>query len=296
MVNVRLSAYRLPHRVSRLMPIAALLAIPLAALPAPTSPFVAVTGGVWDRPGNPIVPEVVQTSATGPLTLTTGSLPVAFGRYEGSFGANKHFVSVRGGDDREVAGGSVWSDGFTVVGGSGSGVAHMSTRITGTVAGRADMGFALYTSDRPFDWQVIIDTVRPVDFWNLQLPNATRRMFTGIVNGCGGPFPADGCGHFPYENFQGTFAQTLVANVPFTYGQPFYVASLFTGDAAVSGGVADFSNSANFGIGAPTQANIESLSGTTYAAAVPEPRVWAMLLVGLAAIGALGRSRRPGWR
>ena len=44
---------------------------------------------------------------------------------------------------------------------------------------------------------------------------------------------------------------------------------------ANTGGSEDFFNSANFGITGPTGATLVALSGTTYAAAVPEPAaVW----------------------
>jgi hypothetical protein len=272
---------------------AVLATLPLLAPAAPQSPFVAAGGGVWDHPGNPIIPEVFESSTSGPLVVQTGSLPIAYGRFRAAFGSNGHEIQVAGGQGQSPAGGSIWSDGFVVTGGTGSALVTLSTRIAGAISGKADMGYALFTSAQPFDFQTILDTVDTSSgFWDLQFPNAVRRLFTGIVNGCGVPFPPDDCGHLPYENYQGPFDLTLTASVPITYGQTFYVASLFSGEVDVVGGSETFYNSADFGISAPPGATLASLSGTRYVTAVPEPATWILCFAGVLCLAAMASVRR----
>lgn len=254
---------------------------PVAAAAQTASPFVAVGGGVWNWPVE-VVPEVFQVDASGPLLLEFGSLPTAYGKYRAQFGSNGHEVQVPGGNGLEVAGGSVWSDGFFIGGGSGSGVLQLSTRITGSVAGRYDMAFALYTSDQPFDWQEVFDTVDESEgIWDWQLPGVQRWLFTGIVNGCGGQYQPDDCTHYPHVNFQGSFDETLWSPVPFTYGQTLYVLSVFSGETGRDAGSGAFFNSASFGISPPAGATLRALSETAYASAVPEPATALLLLTGL---------------
>jgi len=248
------------------------LVLPTAAQAAPTTPFVATQGGVFDGPGNPVIPEVLLSSGSGPLLLNVGSLPDASGSFRADFGSNGFDIQTTGGIDREVDGGSVWTDGFTVTGGAGGGFLSFSSRIQGSVAGDAEMGYALFVSTQPFDLQTIIDTVSVSNgFWSVQLPASTRVLFTGVANRCGLPGASRDCGHVPFDNFQGPLDLTLTTNVPFTGGQTVYVASLFAGGVGVYGGHESFLNSADFGISAPAGTSLTALSGSAYAAAVPEP-------------------------
>jgi hypothetical protein len=256
-----------------------------SAAAAPTSPFVAAGGGVFDGPGNEIVPEVLQSSATGPVVVETGSLPAAYGKFRGAYGSNGIDIQVTGGIDREVDGGTIWTDGFTIIGGSASAQLQLSARVQGSVIGHAEVDYALYVSSQPFDLQVIMDTVSATHgFWDLQLPGAVRVLYTAVANGCGQPKPMGDCGHVPFENFQGPFDQTLYTSVPFTFGQPIYVASVFAGGVGVFGGQASFFNSADFGLTAPAGASVSALSGTIYTAAVPEPQAALLFALGLAAL------------
>lgn len=272
---------------------ACLLATSAAA--APTSPFVAAVAGVFDGPGNPVVPELLQSSATGPLLVDAGTLPSAYIQFRSSFGSNGFAGQTQGGIDREVDGGSIWTDGFTITGGSGTGIATLGTHLQGTLAGASMTAYALYVSSQPFDLQVIIATVGAAPgFWAVQLPGATRVPYTGAANGCGQPHPMGDCGHVPYENWQGPLDVTMSAGVPFTYGQTFYVASLLAGGVGIDGGSASFMNSADFGITAPAGAALQALSGTAYVNAVPEPPAALLLAAGaLLVLVTRQRTRRP---
>lgn len=260
------------------------------AVAAPQGPFVAVGAGVWNAAGDPVLAEVWDTDASGPVQVETGSTPDAFGSFRASFGSNGFSALGSGGIDREVYGGSIWTDGFVVGGGSGDGVLDVSAHIEGTVAGHGSLDYALYVSTTPFDFQVITDSVAASDaFWNLELPGATRVLYAAVANRCGLPLAIGDCGHVPFENHQGPLALTLTGAMPFTYGSPLYVASLFAGGLGAFGGSMDFLNSADFGVTAPVGATLQSVSGASYAAAVPEPSVTLMFGAGLAAAWLLRR-------
>ncbi len=267
----------------------------LPALALTTGHFVAAGVGVYDGTGNEVTPEVLQTSATGPLVVETGSLPTAYGKFRSAFGSNGFDIQTTGGIDREVDGGSIWSDGFTATGDAGSGSLALSVHLQGNVSGHAEMGYALFVSPQPFDLGAIIATVSAAeDLWAVQLPDSTLVLFTGVANRCGQAGASYACGHVPYENHQGPLDLTLTASVPFTNGQTIYVASLFAGGVGVFGGNESFFNSADFGISAPADTTLEALSGSVYAAAIPEPSTALLLVVGTV-LGALrGRFKRAG--
>lgn len=264
--------------------------MPGSAHSAPNSPFVAAGAGVWTGDGTPVIAEVFLTDSASPLVVETGSLPTAYGKFRGAYGSNGFDMQTTGGIDREVDGGSIWTDGFTVTGADG--LLALSTRIRGTVSGHGEMAYALFVSSDPFDFDVIRATVSAADgFWAVQLPNADRVLFTGVANRCGQVGASDECGHVPYDNFQGALDVTLGASVPFASGQTVYVASLFAGGVGVFGGSESFYNSADFGITAPPGAAIASLSGSPYAPAVPEPSTVLLLLGGLGLLAAGGARR-----
>lgn len=267
-------------------------AVPKTAFAAPDSPFVGATGGVWDPRGNNVIPEVLQSSTSGPVRVETGSLPTAYGDFRSQFGSNRFAIQVNGGDNLEVFGGSGWSDGLTMTGNGQGGSLTMSTHLSGLVSGLGEMGYALFVSALPYDLVSVISTVNAnrSGFWALAFPNSVRVMFTGVSNGCGATNWSRQCGHVPFESFQGALDVTLSENVPFAHGQTLYVLSLFSGGVGHLGGIESFLNSADFGVSAPPGTTLQSLSGTAYAAAVPEPSSWLLLMVGL--IVASTRARR----
>lgn len=266
----------------------------LAAQATLQTPFVAALGGVWDGPGNPVVPEVLVSGATGPLLAEAGALPAAYGKFRSDYGANGFEATVMGGIDREVDGGTLWSDGLIVSGGTGTGSLSLSAHVVGTVSGEVEMFYALFVSSQPFDLQVILNTVGAAPgFWAVQLPNATRLMFTGVANRCGQTHASNECGHVPFQNFQGPLDLTLTASATFTYGQPLYVASVFGGGVSIFGGSAAFFNSAHFGVSAPAGDTLAALSGSTYASAVPEPAAAPLFGAGLLLCAGLAWRRTP---
>lgn len=249
-----------------------LLALCPAAVAATTTPFLAALVGVYDGPGNAIGPELFQTSASAPVLVQTGTSSPAQGQFRSAFGSSGFDIQVTGGLNREVDGGAMWSDRFVVTGGAGSGVLSVSARITGSVAGQAEMFHAVFVSPAPFDLEATLGVIGAAPgFWAVQLPNSTRVLFTGVANRCGQSGASQECGHVPFQNYQGPLDVTLTASVPFTYGQPFYVLAGFGGGVGVFGGSQSFLNSADFGISAPAGATLQSMSGTSYAAAFDSP-------------------------
>lgn len=262
-------------------------AAPRTALAAPSSPFVASGGGVWDERGNNIVPEVFQTSTSAPVRVETGGLPIAYGDFRSEFGANRFAIQTNGSLDREVYGGSVWSDGLTVNGAGQGGLLTLSVSIGGSVSGLGEMGYALFVSEQPYDFVTVLAAIEAnnLGFWALTLPNSSRVISTGVSNGCSGSGNwSRQCGHVPFENFQGTLNLAASVNVPFTDGQPLYVLSAFSGGVGRAGGIESFLNSANFGVTVPAGGTLASLSGTTYAAAVPEPSSALLFIAGLVSV------------
>jgi hypothetical protein len=259
----------------------------------PSSPFVASVGGVWTGVGAPIIAEVPVSDAIGPVFVEFGDHETAYGKFRAAFGSNGFAVDGVGGVDREVDGGSLWSDGFTITGGTGSGLLTVSAHVSGTVTGFGQMNFALFVSDQPYNFDTLLSTINAnkSGFWALALPDSTRVLYTAVANGCSTAIHNRECGHAPLEDVSGPIDLTLTAEVPFTYGQPLYVVSGFSGGVLTPGGSASFLDSADFGITAPAGAVVSSASGNFYAAAVPEPSVALLLAIGLSAGAALGLHR-----
>lgn len=263
---------------------------------APSGHFVGAQTSIETANGNSIDPEKWEASQSGPFRLETGSLPVAYGDYRSDFGSHRLAAYVDGGQDREVFGASIWSDAFTVHD-APSGVLTLRTRITGFISGLTEVGYALWTSPQPFDFEELHKQADESSgsFWSFAPENSTRLMITGFVNGCAGSGGwSEGCqdDDAPYKNYQGSVDITLNAELSFIQDQPIYVLSALLADVGDAGGTAVFLNSAHFGISAPIGASITTGSGLPYAsaAAVPEPSTW--LLIGAGVVLAALRLRR----
>jgi hypothetical protein len=242
--------------------------------------FTAAIVDVFDN--SPLSGTFVSVGPTGaPVFVERGpSLSGAFGKARAELGSNG-FYSTSG-----AAGFSAWSDGFTLMGagggGGGSGDIDVSVSIHGTIIGQeADMSYGLYVSKTPFS----IDSEAGLNDLNLSatLANASQVLSYAINNADKSP------------------NTTLTGKLNVTFGETFYVLAYLYGDvctplegpghASCSGGSQDFYHSAVFGLTAQNAAQVSTLSGHTYAAAVPESGSLALAMVGLFTL--LGA---PAWR
>jgi len=162
--------------------------------------------------------------------------------------------------------GSIFTDGFTITGGSGT--ASTSTTLSGSfgTAADADMGYILLKSASPFtDLDALGDALGDYVLTGT-LPPGLEAVHSVTASRTQPP-PSVLTGNFTYQS-----------------GVPVYlVAGLVT--FAEQSGSASFLTTAQFGISAPAGSVLSTASGFTYAQAVPEPATWGMLLAGLSLLG-----------
>lgn len=208
-----------------------------------------------------------------------GSSPY-FAKARASFGETGSFAMVTGRPaDNHAHAESSWSDAFTIVGSTGTGILSVSVQIEGSLTGAgANSIYALFASETP-------------------ITLGDENLGTGLQGFAGDnyPVPPDGSRTVigVYESISGSNIYT--ADIPFTYGTTFYIASHLGAEVWWPDGTADFYGSSRFGATAPNGGVITGASGTAYAlaAAVPEPSAHAMVAVGLlTTLSVSARSRR----
>lgn len=247
----------------------ALSGLAFGAMPAqanlPAAYTYAYTG--LDVDSDEIIDETVEqltllfagSSAAAQLTSTGGSHAFA----QTGYGLNQAYASTVNppGGPEQIGALSIWSDIFRVTGGAGAGSAQVSAAIHGSFADRYYSAaiYTLFKSDAPL------------------LP---QDLFGYLENG----IPPVGVTPLLFtlrdsDTAAGPVQMVLTGSFDFTYDSDFYLTSILMVGASDSG-EADFSQSADFGITLAGGGQISAVSGTAYAAAVPEPETWAMLLAG----------------
>lgn len=272
--------------VGRLLGAAALLAAFSTTARAEFTPFTAVevtTDEVLLRVGDDDVQVLTYERAVGTDFAQVGASPALYAKGRASFGETGAYAIATGQQPNVGAYAETsWSDAFTILGGEGQGTLTVSVRVEGSFVGTAQRGgpgpnslYALFRSDTP-----------------ITLGSEQGGGLLGYLNE--GDMPPDGSTAVIglHETFSGT--RTYTAEIDFTYGQTFYLAS-YLGAEVLGDGVASFYNSSHFGATAPGGASIQGLSGTTYllSSAVPEPALPLLVVAGLS-MAAL--SRRHGQR
>ena len=213
-------------------------------------------------------------TATAQIGVPFGPAPATgvYAKATTVFGQNAAGAFVRGQGELAAAAFSYWTDAFTPTGGSGTGAAATSVTLTGTI----DPGvlsvavYALFVSTTPLnDDAKLLAALEEVLLGGT--PTDPQAVISTVVT-----------------NF-GTTPITSVGSYTFTYGVPFYFASVLGTFVGFDAGV-DLLNTANVGITLPNEV-ARGLSGTVYVNAVPEPGTWAMMFAGLALLAFVVRRR-----
>jgi len=171
-------------------------------------------------------------------------------------------------------GGAMFTDGYTITGGSG--IATTSVTLTGAIgaASNAVMVYVLLKSATPFTDLEAIE-IAAGDFVLAGVPLPFDVVHATLAS------PA-----FPLD-------PVVTGTYSYTSGVPVYLAGMLLTYAEQSGS-ANFLTTAKFGISAPAGGMLVTDSTIAYAQAVPEAGSWLLLTAGLVLIGAVRvrRSRR----
>jgi len=175
---------------------------------------------------------------------------------------------------------SLWFDKFTVTGGSGSGSARVSATVTATIQDDFKARGLYYllklTPEQLMDIQSRSPESLATDYFTSGIPSsmvvisARRTESNGPVN----------------------VNATLKGTLSFEYDQPFYLASMLMVEAQEMGAISAI-NSVHFGLSlVDPLASYDSDSNTVYAASVPEPETYALILAGLGVVAVGARRQR----
>lgn len=181
---------------------------------------------------------------------------------------------------------SLWSDAFTIQGGTGTGTLTVSAAVTGQFgSGYGAEGLYALAAVSEAEAGVIFD-----DPLGAILGDSVPSPLLLVHQSTTAPqYDAEGERVAPGS----AFGDTVSATLQFTYGQPFMLVSMLAGFANDFGSLTAM-NSAVFGLtveGNPS-ATILTASGALYPAAVPEPETYALFLAGLGLLAVAARRAR----
>lgn len=183
---------------------------------------------------------------------------------------------------------SVWSDVFTLQGGSGAG----SLSVSATIDGQFGNGFGAsgdYLLLRMTPAEAAAFLQDPI---SILFGEQAGMVVLGLSQNTFDPRFSESGERLPPGS---AFGGTRVGELAFVYGESFALVSVLLAGANDQGSLVSF-NSARFGISAPDSASIGTASGFVYASAVPEPGTWLMLTLGLLAVATSVLRRRSARR
>lgn len=241
------------------------------------SPFTVVevtTDAVIARAGNnDVVVQPFERSVDSQFAQV-GSNPSLFAKGRASFGETGSFAVASGQPSNYGAYAETsWSDAFTIFGGTGTGILSVSVLVEGGLSGvGANATYALFASNSPI--------------------TLGQEGGTGLLG-----FSPDGISSGPdgsskVINAYGltSGAHVYTADIPFTYGTTFYIASYLAVEV-LGDGSADFYGSSHFAATAPGGLAVTGASGMTYAQTAVVPLPGAVWLFGTGLLGLLSRKR-----
>ena len=203
-------------------------------------------------------PAIGSAAAAGQANASysvLGAFAQAFGQ------ARPYPYSLPGPSGYAALAGAMFTDGFTITGGTGT--AFTSTNLSGVVGASPDafMTYAVLKSETPFtNLNVLVDALAYVFIYG-ELPPGLEAVHSTIAR----------AGE--------TFEPLPTGSYTYTSGVPVYLAGVLL-TYAEQAGSASFLTTAQFGI--TPSGSLATTSGFVYAQAVPEPGTWAMMLAGLA--------------
>jgi hypothetical protein len=182
---------------------------------------------------------------------------------------------------------SLWTDTFTITGGTGTGTVSLSAGVSGQFGDGfgAEGLYVLAVTSEAQAGAILADPVGAIFDDALPSPILLVHQSTTAPQ-----YVSDGERMAPGS----AFGRTAITSYAFTYDQPFVLVSMLAGFAHDFGSLSAM-QSAVFGLTVEgnTGAVIQTASGTTYPlAAVPEPETYALFLAGLGLLAVATRRAR----
>lgn len=235
-----------------------------------------------DNTGSSSIDEFTWTNST---SMVQAAIPDALSsRAMTTMGVNRAeaIATLPGSPAGQANALSLWFDKFTMTGGSGSGSARVSATVTATIQDDFKARGLYYllklTPEQLLDIQSRSPESLATEYFTSGIPSsmvvisARRTESNGPVN----------------------VNATLKGTLAFEYDQPFYLASMLMVEAQEMGAISAI-NSVHFGLSlVDPLASYDSDSNTVYAAFVPEPETYALILAGLGMVAAGVRRQRKG--
>ncbi len=233
-----------------------------------------------DNTGSPSIDDLNWTTST---SMVQAAVPDALSaRAMTTMGVNRAeaIATLPGSPAGQANALSLWYDKFTVTGGTGSGSAQVSATVTATIQDDFKARGLYYllkvTPEQLMDIQSQSPESLATDYFNSGIPSSMIVISARRIES-NGPV-----------NVNATIKGTL----SFEYDQPFYLASMLMVEAQELGSISSF-NSVHFGLSLTDPlASYDSDSNAVYAAFVPEPETYALILAGLGMVAAGVRRQR----